>query len=298
MIVTLSAGPEAASTDSTTSLTPTKDTAPRVRRAIQVSTSTTTLDGETRALQLAKAAFEYRDFTKVIKTLNEWVHPPRISNPMTMLEARKILGVAFHVTGQEKNAREEFAQVLLLDPNHQLDPFLVPPDIVATFEDVRRQLEPRLGPRVPDRLTAPVTSGRPLRIHRAVAWLPLGVPQFVLNENVTGVLFASAQLLGLAVNITSFLYGQSLLNTPNPGTNTDVWAGMQYGGLSIFLLAYGSSVMHGYALISQYETGNAEAATAPFTSGRSTSDFPTQSSYNRAPPQNRAIFGPSLRFRF
>ena len=300
MIATLSAGLDNASTEQSTPSPDSEATASgsKIRRAVRVSTSTTSIEGENQALQLAKAAFEYRDFAKVIETLDDWIHPPRISNPITMLMARELLGVALHVTGNEKSAREEFAQLLLIDPSHQLDPFLVPPDIVATFEDVRRQLEPRLKPRVPVRLTPLDNANNATKIHRAVAWLPFGVPQFVLKQEVTGVLFASAQLLGLGVNIAAFLYGESLLENPNTSDSSDIWLGMQYGGLSLFLLAYGTSVAHGHTLINQYETQDSRAPMAPWGSRRRLSEFPAGYPFIQALKTERAIFGPSLRFRF
>ncbi len=230
---------------------------------------------EQHSLALARAAFEYRDFEKVVSTLYDWVHPPRIQNRENMVEARRLLGVSLHVQGDIPSAREEFAQLLLLDPNQKLDPFIHPPDIVATLEDVRRQLAPKLRQRKPIIPPPPVSEIRTVP-HAAISWLPLGVPQFVLREEMVGVLLCSAQLLGLSINIAGYLQGRALQQRPlstepqiieSREDSRSVWLVTQYGGIALFGLAYGTSVIHSYVTIHKHaKSPTIQTKTPPSTS--------------------------------
>ena len=223
------------------------------------STATPALEDSSpeRALAMAQAAFEYRDFAQVIAALDPWVHPPRIGSRARMIVARRLLGVSLHVEGNERAAREEFAQLLLLDPNHRLDPFVIPPQVIATFEDVRRQLEPQLGTPLPRPRSGPLDL-RTVVVevpHPAVVWMPFGIPQFVLDEPGTGVVLGLLQVLGLALNVAAFLRGESLptsgFGVEESPAERDVWLGLQYSGLAVFGLAYGGSVVHGHLLVQE-----------------------------------------------
>src|SRR5688572_10779742 len=93
------------------------------------------------AVQLARAAFEFRDFQKVVDILEPWIRPMKILDPALKIEARSLAGVSLHLLGRTDGARVEFGELLLLDPKHQLDPFVVPPEVIATFEAVRKELK-------------------------------------------------------------------------------------------------------------------------------------------------------------
>ncbi|MBI2376891.1 MAG: hypothetical protein HYV07_23025 [Deltaproteobacteria bacterium] len=167
---------------------------------------------EARAFRNAKNAFEYRDFSKVRQILWPWIHPPRIVDPVIMIEAREILGISLHIEGLVDAAKEEFGQILLSDPNRQLDPFLVPPQVIEAFEETRRALRPTL-----DRVRAergemehPVDHG----IQPWMPWLiPLGLTQLlVLEEPGWGALWMGLQIAGLATNVGSYWAARGLVD--------------------------------------------------------------------------------------
>ena len=217
--------------------------------AESVHTSTTTVaTSEEQALSIAKSAFEYRDFELVITTLNHWVHPPRIKDIQKMIEARRLLGVSFYVQGDKASAEEEFAQLLLLDPDHKLDPFVFPPQIISTFENIHQKMWPR--EKHNKRALMPEEINRPVEVpHPSMVWLPFGVPQFVLKKTNVGILLGAAQFLGLALNVVAFFRGQDLRRRPSLETSQaeeDLWLAAQYSGLALFGIAYGGSVAHGY----------------------------------------------------
>lgn len=226
------------------------------------------------ALRIARAAFEYRDFERVIAILDPWVHPPRISDRARMVEARELLGVSLHVTGELVRAREEFAQVLLADPEHQLDPFEIPPQVIETFEATRREMSPVLEKAVRER-DPPSQVDRAGGSHRIVvvpnrwvAFIPGGVPQFSVGEPALGGVFACVQGLALATNITGFFLADGSLRG-----SAAFHAGqtMQYAGLAGLIIAYGASVLLGNlsldaytaALVSERNTGRVGSEGAP-----------------------------------
>lgn len=219
--------------------------APTARAQSRTATAATQLNSPTEAVAVARAAFEYRDFRQVVAALDAWVHPPRIRDPSLMVEARRLLGVSLHVQGDVRGAREEFAQLLLLDPSHRLDPFFIPPRVIATFEEVRKQLEPSLGlPARPGDRTVFVE-----RPHPAVVLLPLGLPQFALEEPVPGFIYGALQLLGLGLNVAAFFRGQALGEQSSGSSELDTWLAVQYGGAALLGLSYGASVIHGQVLL-------------------------------------------------
>ncbi len=192
-----------------------------------------------QALAVARAAFEYRDFEQVLTALDRWVHPPRITDRVRMTEARVLLGVAHHVLGDEQKAREQFGLVLLLDPSHQLDRFAIPPQVVATFEEVREAMADVLAAREPEE--------RP-RLPLSVAFLPLGAPQFSVDAPGVGLFLGAMQVVGLALNIGAHARADSFPRT-NPPAEKEVWDALQYTGLAVLVLAYGASIAHGLVAI-------------------------------------------------
>ncbi len=210
---------------------------------------------EKSAVELANAAFEFRDFQKVLDLLRPWVHPMRILDDKLKVEARSLMGVSLHLLGRVEEAKEEFGDLLLIDPRHELDPFVVPPEVIATFEGVRRELKPTLDKILAERGENP-NPEPPMKLklvvvpHRATAFLPFGVPQFVLDQPGWGASFAVVQTLGLAANIGGWI-GAS--RTPPDLPAYDRWLAVMYSGLAVAVLAYVGSVIHGIFLLDRLE---------------------------------------------
>lgn len=207
-------------------------------------------DDPRSAVRYARNAFEYRDFDQVVDVLWPWLHPPRIVDTDLAVRARELLGISLFILGREAEAREEFSSLLLLDPDHALDPFLVPPDVIQAFESVKSAMEPTLRALRDREPVAPRSPDPPARIerelvevpHPAVAFVPFGVPQMVLGEPGWGGLWLGGQLAGLALNGASFWRADAL---PASSQEYDVWVALQYAGLGLTLAAYLGSVIQG-----------------------------------------------------
>ena len=215
---------------------------------------------ERAAVAVAKAAFEFRDFKKAVDTLKPWVRPMRIRNEDLKIEARALMGICLHLLTDVQRAKEEFGELLLLDPRHELDPFVVPPQVIATFEAVRTELRPTLDQILKERGDLPENTG-PTQLklvtvpHPITAWAPFGIGQFVLDKPGWGVAFALLQSLGLIGNVSGFLAGNSV-DKSDP--SFDRWVGLQYGALAVAVLAYAGSVIHGILALDQYEKNQKE----------------------------------------
>ncbi len=218
-------------------------------------------DPVARVLLRAKSAFEYRDFARVIKILDPWVHPPRIADPVRMLEARRLLGISLHVEGKSEPAREEFGQILMAEPDHQLDPFVVPPAVIEAFEDVRTKMKPVL-----DRIRAERRrqAGLPLEPeppsgapHPIVAYLPFGLGQMIALDQVEwGAAWLAVQVIGLATNIVGYWLAEQLKNDdgflePQNQDAYDQRLAIQYGGVALFGAAWLTSGIQGHVSIEQ-----------------------------------------------
>lgn len=181
-----------------------------------------------KAVVTARNAFEYRDFEAVLAALDPWVHPPRIVSPKLMTEARRLLGVSLHVLGQVPQAKEEFAQLLLLDPRHQLDPVVIPPQVIASFEEVRTEMKETLNRVLAERGEKPLEEATgPTRIElrvvppRAVAFIPFGGGQFATGAPALGATFAATQAIGLGLNLTGLALGFDEMRKPKSSSDPE-----------------------------------------------------------------------------
>jgi hypothetical protein len=210
-------------------------------------------DDPRAAVRYARNAFEYRDFDKVVEVLWPWLHPPRIVDAGLAIRARELLGISLFILGREAEAREEFSSMLLLDPDHALDPFLVPPDVIQAFEDVKQAMEPTLRALRDKEPVAPPEPER-TRVRReivevpppAVVLLPLGGPQFVLGEPAWGGFWLGAQVAGLGLNAAAFWQADAL-RSEDP--DYDTWVALQYVGLGVTVAAYVGSLIQGAELL-------------------------------------------------
>lgn len=227
---------------------------------------------EEEALQLGRAAFEYRDFREVIRLLDPWVHPPRIRAQARLAEAQEILGISLHVTGETERAKREFEQVLLFDPDRKLDPFLVPPAVVKSFEEVRSAMretldrirnerKPALDPELPE--------PAPGYIHPALAYVPFGAAHFfAIDAPEWGAVWLGLQLAGLGANIAGFWLIEGLrdedghLRQEDVGTR-DGYEAVRVAGLALFGAAWVGSAIHGHLRISAQNADRSSEALAP-----------------------------------
>ena len=194
-----------------------------------------------QAVALARAAFEYRDFERVVELLDPWLHPPRLVDRALRVEGRRLLGVSLHILGDVEGAREEFAQLLELEPDHALDTFVTPPAVIQTFEAVRAAMKPTLDARRPPSPPPPAAKGV---LHPAINFLPFGIPQFVQGQTTWGTVWAILQAGFWALNVVGFFQAESFRQAPGDGYRD--WLLLQYTGLAGLAGAWTASGLQGY----------------------------------------------------
>lgn len=218
------------------------------------------------ALTLAESAFEYRDFTKVIEFLDPWVHPPQILDPEKLQRARELLGISHHLQGRPERAREEFEQVLLSDPDRALDAFVVPPAVIATFEEVREAMRGLLEQRRRAIAEAAESRARPELggAHPLSILAPFGLSHFlVLDRPAWGSLWLITQVLGLGANVGGYWAARAIMDPdgvvepPNEASYRAA-TGLQYVGLGLFLASWAVSAIQGQVLLDEEKARLAE----------------------------------------
>jgi hypothetical protein len=138
------------------------------------------------ALLRAAAAYEYGDINQVVdsaRLITEGVLP---STPTQQTQALRFLGIGLYLTNRLGGAENAFTELLRQEPETHLDPTSTRPEVVAFFENLRRQ----------QRLQQ--------RSSRRMIWNfipPIG--QFQNDDNVRGWLVLTVGVASLATAATT-----------------------------------------------------------------------------------------------
>ena len=99
-------------------------------------------------VRLAQRDFEYGDYAKVSQRLSGLVEVGRFQSPELRARAYALLGQSLLLQSppREAEAHRAFLELLFLDPDYELDPFFVPPRVIAFFEREKKELEPQIAP--------------------------------------------------------------------------------------------------------------------------------------------------------
>jgi tetratricopeptide (TPR) repeat protein len=149
---------------------------------------------------------------------------PAPSRPVA-LDAWRILGLATYQLGDKEASRAAFRELLFLDPDQVLDPFLVPPAIVEFFDRVRAEAEPELAPirerkrqaqeqeRLAEEARRRLAAEEQARLappSRVVIvqehvyllnFMPFGIGQFQNGDTTKGIIIAVTQVVFGAINL-------------------------------------------------------------------------------------------------
>lgn len=206
-----------------------------------------------------KRSFEYRDCPATIGILADLAIPGLLADEGQQIEVHRMLGICFALADQRRDASREFSSLLSLDPDHQLDPFEVPPTVMELFESQKQMMKGRLdelrrarerqkddlvdGGVLVERMTTLKTTPLP------AAFLPFGLSQWANGEPTKGAIFASVQGAALLVNVVGY-WGSVIVQDQGP---TDGYAQDEVdlenlfyfthvGALGAFFVAYGVGV--------------------------------------------------------
>jgi tetratricopeptide (TPR) repeat protein len=209
-------------------------------------------------LARARSEFVRGAYERVIAQLD----PARISDASELEEAHYLLGVSHFYLGHREQARQEFAALLHLNPQRELDAATESPEVYAFFVGLKSELRSKLEEIRREKDREQALRDRPSReivvertIHERSAWnnfVPLGWPQFHNHQRGKGLLFLGTQALFGGASLALFGYQALSYGIPQHVPPGDVGKVrtlevLQIGTGGLFLVAYAWSILDGFA---------------------------------------------------
>lgn len=167
--------------------------------------------------------FEFGEHAQAAGKLRSVLEPIKLKAREDLIVARQYLGACYHLLNDRQSAKREFALLLALDPNHQLDPEVFSPALVQFFEEVRAEaglkdgqktvLAPPPPPPPPVRTPPPppqVVTPAPADHSPVWSLVPFGVGQFANHHPVKGTIFAVGEVGLLGAALGTFLAFEGL----------------------------------------------------------------------------------------
>lgn len=186
--------------------------------------------------------------------------PGLLADELQQLEVHRMLGICYALDDQRREASREFSSLLSLDPDHQLDPFEVPPPVLDLFEQQKTAMKARLdelrrarerardeNPEEGAILVERVTTVRETPL--GVAFLPFGIAQGINGETAKAATFGLVQGVGLLANVVGYWGSIVTVSEGSKDGYTQAEADLEnvfwYGhlvGAGVFLVGYGVGV--------------------------------------------------------
>lgn len=197
-------------------------------------------------LRRARNEYAYGNYDAAIEKLHALLYPMRLSTDEQVMEARQYLALSYYLTEHLSAAKEEFAKLLFLNPDFELDPFSVAPPVVELFESLRRDLQKELDQirrqRIEQKRGQKDTAGilRTVEVHITersdfASFMPFGVGQFQNGDVAWGLFFAVVETALLAANVTCYLAALNMNHYSVSAARTaQALQVAQYGSLALF----------------------------------------------------------------
>jgi hypothetical protein len=170
-----------------------------------VPSRTTRPESAAAALIRAGAAYEYGDMNQMVEAARPVADGLLPASLDEQKQALRLLGIGLFLTNRPLGAESSFLELLRKDPKARLDPTTVRPELVAFFENVRRQQLSRE------------------RSYRRIVWNflpPLG--QFQNGDRASGWTLLAIEGTALATVLTTTVLFRKWHNSDNTaGTNGD-----------------------------------------------------------------------------
>jgi hypothetical protein len=97
----------------------------------------------TQALDRAAAAYEFGDIHQMIELSRLVAEGALPADDGQRADALRLLGIGLYLSAREDGARRAFIDLLQIRPKARLNPAITRPEVVAFFEEVRRQHGPK-----------------------------------------------------------------------------------------------------------------------------------------------------------
>lgn len=143
-------------------------------------------------LQSAHNAFEYGQYEETVNLLRPLIERGLEMKKDDKTEALRLYSISLYLTGRKQGANLVFREMITLDPTMRLDPRLVPPQVVAAFDRVRRE-----------KLQEKVEALEPMKQRYAILNFLPPAGQFQNRQFVKAYSLLGAEVLLLALNLGS-----------------------------------------------------------------------------------------------
>jgi hypothetical protein len=173
------------------------------------------LTGPSEEFERGRTAFLRGEYQRAIKTLQPLLYPEmRLESEDEVIQAHRLLGVAYLFESQPDQARGEFRRLLELAPDFRFDRLLDPPRVVDFFNDVLREQQSELGD-IEARLkkreaelakrNGQVLERRIERRSFSLNFIPFGVGQFQNQQRRKAWMFLGAEAALGATSVAAFV---------------------------------------------------------------------------------------------
>jgi hypothetical protein len=198
------------------------------------------------AFDRGRTAFGRAEYQRAIEILHPLLYPDvLLDSEGEVVQARRMLGVAYLFENKPDEARREFRKLLELRPDYRFDPLLDPQRVVDFFNGVLREEEATIAEiekrrrerekvqaerrqRDQERLRMPPTVVRYERHSFAINFVPFGAGQFQNGQSRKGWFFFGTEALLGAVSVGAFATNFGLYGlTPNRKCNEPTPMGIE-----------------------------------------------------------------------
>ncbi len=160
------------------------------------------------ALDFARNSFVFGDYDRVLSVLEPQLYPrPPIADTEDLIAAYTFLGASAFFENQAAMTNQAFLDLLRLEPDRSLDPFVFPAEVIAELDRVRDENAEELA-RIArgDQSSADTVyiESRVREVPLAVAILPFGYGLFANGEDGWGAAYLTVESLLLTASITTW----------------------------------------------------------------------------------------------
>jgi hypothetical protein len=195
--------------------------------------------------EAARTLYDQQSYARAVDAFRLLVgsDPPRLTDPLLVLESRKYLAASLLFMGAEAEARAQFRLLLQQEPSYALDPLAFPTEVFTQFEQVKQALRQELAERIRAeeealrraqehvlearrlhaenmaRLRLLATTGESReRNSRWIATVPFGVGQFQNGDKGLGVALGMLEGIAAVSSVVSYVQHERLADDePSPG---------------------------------------------------------------------------------
>lgn len=219
--------------------------------------------------EAARSLYDQQSYARAVDAFRLLVgsEPPRLTDPLLVLESRKYLAASLLFMGAEAEARSQFRLLLQQAPSYALDPLAFPTEVFTQFEQVKQALRLELAERIRAeeealrraqqavreaerqrtenlaRLRSLASTGESReRNSRWIATVPFGVGQFQNGDKGLGIALGMLEGMAAVSSVVSYVAHERLADEQPSSAEIDsarsietAWRTANIASFSVFI---------------------------------------------------------------